>query len=145
MAEAAAMDLFPKRLDALAEQLGKTHRNWFVEGHDNLALGVRKGNAAVIELVAHTHKLLACAEDAKNLLHMAARKVDEYNQMRAEHVKLVAKMNATVKTVFTGPVRRNTPLMDAVRHARADTVAALIADGHDGTSSAAQGGATAAA
>ena len=32
---------------------------------------------------------------------------------------------------FIGPVRRNTPLIDAVRRGRADVVAALIADGHD--------------
>ena len=35
------------------------------------------------------------------------------------------------RKVFTGPVRRNTPLINAVRQGRADIVAALIADGHD--------------
>ena len=35
------------------------------------------------------------------------------------------------RKVFTGPVRRNTPLINAVRQGRADIVASLIADGHD--------------
>ena len=35
------------------------------------------------------------------------------------------------RKVFIGPVRRNTPLINAVRQGRADIVVALIADGHD--------------
>ena len=109
------MDLFPKRLTRWRSSL-QGAPELTAEGHD-IALGVRKENAAVIELVA-TPTSCWHARRMPRTFFITARKVDEYNQMRAEHAKLVAKMNATVKTVFTGPVRRNTPLIDAVRRAR---------------------------